>query len=99
MVAGDVFATPESWLRQKPGVKWRRMEPDVLAAWVADMDFPTPEPVQRALQRVLDDGDLGYADWRDGTPCARCSRSACHAGSAGMSIQALCGRLPTLCRG
>ncbi|HEY3688784.1 MAG TPA: aminotransferase class I/II-fold pyridoxal phosphate-dependent enzyme [Pseudonocardiaceae bacterium] len=68
MVAGDVFATPESWLRQKPGVKWRRMEPDVLAAWVADMDFPTPEPVQRALQRVLDDGDLGYADWRDGTP-------------------------------
>jgi bifunctional pyridoxal-dependent enzyme with beta-cystathionase and maltose regulon repressor activities len=40
----------EPWLRNKPGVKWRRIEPDVIQAWVADMYFPTPAPVARSIQ-------------------------------------------------
>jgi len=30
--------------------KWRKYDPDVLPLWVADMDFPSPEPVVRALR-------------------------------------------------
>ena len=34
---------------------------DVLAMWVADMDFPCPEPVLEALRRRLDHPVLGYS--------------------------------------
>jgi cystathionine beta-lyase len=57
------------WLRAKPGAKWQRHGPDRLAAWVADMDFPTPPPIAAALHRFVDCGDLGYPDWLGrGTP-------------------------------
>ena len=32
-------------LRRRPGVKWQRVDPDVLPAWVADMDFAVPPVV------------------------------------------------------
>jgi cystathionine beta-lyase len=57
-----------AWLRAKPGAKWQRYGPGPLAAWLADMDFPTPPPVAAALHRLIDAGDLGYPDWPDGTP-------------------------------
>ena len=57
-----------AWLRAKPGAKWQRHGPDRLAAWVADMDFPTPPPVADALHGFIDRGDLGYPDWVDGSP-------------------------------
>jgi cystathionine beta-lyase len=41
-------------------IKWHRYAPDVLPLWVADMDFPAPEPVRAALQRCLDHGIFGY---------------------------------------
>ncbi|MDO8362563.1 MAG: aminotransferase class I/II-fold pyridoxal phosphate-dependent enzyme [Actinomycetota bacterium] len=50
-------------LQAKPGVKWHR-NPDVVAAWVADMDFAPPPAVVAAMRRVLDAGDLGYPDWK-----------------------------------
>jgi cystathionine beta-lyase len=57
------------WLRAKPGVKWRRhAASDVLPAWVADMDFPTPDPVRRALYELIDSADLGYPGWSTGSP-------------------------------
>lgn len=28
--------------------------------WIADMDFPAPLPIRKALQRFLEHGDLGY---------------------------------------
>lgn len=59
------------WLRSRPGVKWHKVDPDVLPAWVADMDFPVPPPVGRALHRLIDSGDLGYPDWPAGTPLRR----------------------------
>ena len=36
--------------------------PDVLPLWVADMDFPAPEPVREALRGMVDRGIFGYSD-------------------------------------
>ncbi|NLD74305.1 MAG: pyridoxal phosphate-dependent aminotransferase [Chloroflexi bacterium] len=41
--------------------KWRRYGDDVLPLWVADMDFPSPEPVVRALCERVEHGIFGYA--------------------------------------
>ncbi len=51
------------WLYAKTGLKWRSAGPGVLAAWVADMDFPTPPVVRRALTDLAGFGDLGYPEW------------------------------------
>jgi len=40
--------------------KWGKYPPDVLPLWVADMDFPSPEPVLRALRERVDHGFFGY---------------------------------------
>ena len=40
--------------------KWNWHPEDVLAMWVADMDFLTPQPVIEALRQALDHGILGY---------------------------------------
>lgn len=42
-------------------IKWQWYPEDVLPMWVADMDFPAPQPIRAAIQRVLDHGVLGYA--------------------------------------
>jgi cysteine-S-conjugate beta-lyase len=55
-------------LRARPGVKWRGVAPDVLPAWVADMDFRVAPPVAEAIERTVRHGDLGYPDWDDGHP-------------------------------
>ncbi|MEV5778258.1 aminotransferase class I/II-fold pyridoxal phosphate-dependent enzyme [Streptomyces antimycoticus] len=57
-----------AWLRARGSVKWHRPDEDVLPAWVADMDFPTPPPVVAALREAIDRRDLGYPDWPDGSP-------------------------------
>ncbi len=56
------------WLRNRPGIKWRRYSASVLPAWVADMDYPPPPAVLDALRRTIDEGDFGYPDWPDGSP-------------------------------
>ncbi|GAA2468772.1 aminotransferase class I/II-fold pyridoxal phosphate-dependent enzyme [Winogradskya humida] len=65
--AQDVAAEPASvtveWLRAKRGVKWHRPGPDLLPAWVADMDFPVARPVRDAIHATVARGDLGYPDW------------------------------------
>jgi hypothetical protein len=40
--------------------KWHKFPPDVLPLWVADMDFPSPEPVIRALRERVEHGFFGY---------------------------------------
>jgi cystathionine beta-lyase len=40
--------------------KWHFYDKDVLPLWVADMDFPSPEPVIRALQERVSHGIFGY---------------------------------------
>jgi bifunctional pyridoxal-dependent enzyme with beta-cystathionase and maltose regulon repressor activities/uncharacterized damage-inducible protein DinB len=62
-VGPAAFDPPMSWLREKRGVKWHRPGPDLIPAWVADMDFPVAPPIRAAITGMLDRGDLGYPDW------------------------------------
>jgi cystathionine beta-lyase len=64
-VGPPAFDPPMTWLRQKQGVKWRRPGPDLIPAWVADMDFPVAAPIRAALTAMIDRGDLGYPDWAE----------------------------------
>ena len=52
----------EAVLRQRRSAKWALYSPDVLPAWVAEMDFPIAEPIRRALHGAIDVDDCGYAD-------------------------------------
>jgi cystathionine beta-lyase len=47
-------------LRRRSGEKWQLYGPDVLPAWVAEMDFPIAAPVRRVLESALEIDDLGY---------------------------------------
>jgi cystathionine beta-lyase len=55
-------------LRERAGAKWTAAAPDVLPAWVAEMDFALAEPVAAALHDAVDRGAVGYspADARTG---------------------------------
>jgi cystathionine beta-lyase len=46
--------------RSSESNKWRKYPADVLPLWVADMDFPSPEPVIRALRERVEHGFFGY---------------------------------------
>jgi cystathionine beta-lyase len=48
-------------LRRRRSAKWARYEPDVLPAWVAEMDFPLAPPVHAAVAAALELDDTGYA--------------------------------------
>ena len=52
----------EAALRRRTSAKWAAYPPDVLPAWVAEMDYPIADPIRRALHAAIDDGDCGYAD-------------------------------------
>ncbi|MEZ4668057.1 MAG: PatB family C-S lyase [Anaerolineae bacterium] len=41
-------------------IKWDLYDPDVLPAWVADMDFRSPEPILKALRERVEHGVFGY---------------------------------------
>ncbi len=41
-------------------VKWNQYDEDVLPLWVADMDFPVAEPIQRGLSDRIAHGVYGY---------------------------------------
>jgi cystathionine beta-lyase len=46
--------------RRTESDKWGKYPADVLPLWVADMDFVSPEPVQRALMERVSHGVYGY---------------------------------------
>ena len=47
-------------LRQRKSEKWSSYPPEILPAWVAEMDFPVADPIRLALQESLDHSDMGY---------------------------------------
>ncbi len=47
-------------LRRLTGIKWNRHGPEVLAAWVADMDIKAPPSVIDALEGIVSRADFGY---------------------------------------
>src|ERR1041385_5423215 len=48
-------------LRRRRSQKWRAFPPDVLPAFVAEMDFGLPPPVVAAVAEAVEMGDCGYA--------------------------------------
>jgi cystathionine beta-lyase len=48
-------------LRRRRSVKWTLYEPDVLAAWVAEMDFDVAPIVREAVVAGVEREDFGYA--------------------------------------
>ena len=46
--------------RPTDSIKWNTYDQDALPMWVADMDFPCPDPVIRALRQRIDHGIFGY---------------------------------------
>ncbi|MBK8417703.1 MalY/PatB family protein [Candidatus Villigracilis saccharophilus] len=46
--------------RSSNSIKWQYYPKDVLPMWVADMEFPAPRPILRALHKAVDHGVLGY---------------------------------------
>ncbi|MHB1137374.1 MAG: MalY/PatB family protein [Microthrixaceae bacterium] len=49
-------------LRRRRTVKWSLHGPDVLAAWVAEMDFDVAEPIRAALLDAVEREDFGYVE-------------------------------------
>ena len=47
-------------LRRRKSFKWRTYSPDVLPAFVAEMDFTAAEPIGAAIRDALAIGDTGY---------------------------------------
>lgn len=68
MNAGTPAALDPARLRDGHGAKWTAVEPDVLPAWVADMDLGIPGPVRARLLDTIDRQDLGYPYWPGGDP-------------------------------
>ena len=56
----ETFELTVDALRGRQCIKWNRYDGDVLPAWVADMDFAVAEPIQAAVQRLVDCQDYGY---------------------------------------
>lgn len=54
----NAFTLPE--LRRRASMKWRHYPPDVLPAWVAEMDVAIAEPIARAVREAISLGDTGY---------------------------------------
>ncbi len=47
-------------LRRRTTYKWRMFPPDVLPAFIAEMDFDPAAEIKDAVRAALDAGDLGY---------------------------------------
>jgi cystathionine beta-lyase len=47
-------------LRRRTSEKWAAYPPDVVPAFVAEMDFDVAEPIRRAATAVIERSDLGY---------------------------------------
>jgi len=56
-------------LRDRRSAKWSCYPPDVLPAWVAEMDFPLAPAVKQALSAAIERDDCGYA-WPAGVAAA-----------------------------
>ncbi|UDY36326.1 MalY/PatB family protein [Dermatobacter hominis] len=57
---GAAFDVDLDRLRRRRSVKWSLYGPDVLAAWVAEMDFDVAPPVLAAVRDAVDREDFGY---------------------------------------
>lgn len=47
-------------LRGRQNSKWNKYGPDIIPAWVAEMDFEPAPAIQRAVERLAETHDYGY---------------------------------------
>src|ERR1700730_9203060 len=47
-------------LHERRSAKWTVFPPDVLPAWVAEMDYPLAPPLKAALHAAIERDDCGY---------------------------------------
>jgi cysteine-S-conjugate beta-lyase len=52
-------------------LKWGTVEPDVIPAWVAEMDYATADVVTDALHAAIEAGQTGYPPFGTGGPLGR----------------------------
>lgn len=69
------FELSQPALRARRNSKWNQYDPDVLPAFVAEMDFSVARPIQSAIERIVRDGDYGYP-MRDGQRADRAVANA-----------------------
>lgn len=74
-VASPDFEMSQQALQARRNSKWNHHGPDVLPAFVAEMDFLVARPIQSAIERIVREGDYGYP-MRDGD---RADRAVAHA--------------------
>jgi cysteine-S-conjugate beta-lyase len=67
----DLHVPDLATLHERRSDKWTGHDDDVLAATIAEMDFPLAKPVAEVLRAAIDRSDLGYA-----TPAPRRLRDA-----------------------
>ncbi len=48
--------------RPTDSIKWNKFQEDVIPLWVADMDYPAADPIQRAVRDRINEGVYGYPD-------------------------------------
>lgn len=56
----ESFLLSEDQLRARGGKKWQLYGPDVIPAWVADMDYQSPLVVRTAVADAVTSGDFRY---------------------------------------
>lgn len=88
------YEPPIDDLRRRGTAKWATHDDDVLAAWVAEMDFETDPEVQDAVRRAVERHQFGYPPKRLAAGVARRSRAGTGAPPDGMSTRSGC----TCCR-
>ena len=60
------FELPMDVLRTRQNVKWAKYAPDVLPAWVAEMDFAIAHPIRRAISDLIREEEYGYPHRAEG---------------------------------
>ena len=51
-------------MRSRRNSKWNSYGPDILPAFVAEMDFSVAEPIREAMLRTIETGDYGYPQYK-----------------------------------
>lgn len=56
----EIFDLTDAQVRDRASLKWSTMDPDVLPAWVAEMDVTLAPAITATLQQALSRHDAGY---------------------------------------
>ncbi|MFW6598780.1 MalY/PatB family protein [Propionibacteriaceae bacterium Y2011] len=59
-MSAPIFDIDPTELQQRTSLKWTTYGPDVLPAWVAEMDVRPPRAVQQVIVDAMSSGDTGY---------------------------------------